>query len=57
VTRVGRKSFDYEMSCYCGKAQRFTTNATLVHIDLDGKPTPLPDSIKQRLIGFTKVLS
>ncbi|MDA7467655.1 acyl-CoA thioesterase [Planktomarina temperata] len=57
VTRVGRKSFDYEISCYCGKAQRFTTNATLVHIDLDGKPTPLPDSIKQRLIGFTKVSS
>ena len=57
VTRVGRKSFDYEMSCYCGKTQRFTTKATLVHIGLDGKPTPLPDSIEQRLIGFTKVSS
>lgn len=57
VTRVGRTSFDYEMSCHCGKTQRFMTNATLVHIDLDGRPTPLPDSIKQRLIDYTKVSS
>ena len=55
VTRVGRASFDYEMSCYCGKIQRFLTNATLVQVDLDGKPTPLQNSIKQRLIDFIKV--
>ncbi|MDE0969640.1 MAG: acyl-CoA thioesterase [Octadecabacter sp.] len=55
VTRVGRASFDYEMSCYCGKIQRFLTNATLVQIDLNGKPTPLQNSIKQRLIDFIKV--
>ena len=55
VTRVGRASFDYEMSCYCGKIQRFLTNATLVQVDLDGKPTPLENSIKQRLIDFIKV--
>ena len=55
VTRVGRASFDYEMSCYCGKVQRFLTNATLVQIDLNGKPTPLQNSIKQRLIDFIKV--
>ena len=57
VTRAGRTSFDYEMKCHCGNEQRFVTNATLVHIDLDGKPTPLPDNIKQRLTDFTKVLS
>ena len=57
VTRVGRASFDYEMSCYCGKIQRFLTNATLVQIDLNGKPTPLQNSIKQRLIDFIKVSS
>ena len=57
VTRVGRASFDYEMSCYCGKIQRFFTNATLVQIDLNGKPTPLQNSIKQRLIDFIKVSS
>ncbi len=57
VTRVGRASFDYEMSCYCGKVQRFLTNATLVQIDLNGKPTPLQNSIKQRLIDFIKVSS
>lgn len=57
VTRVGRASFDYEMSCYCGKIQRFLTNATLVQVDLDGKPTPLENSIKQRLIDFIKVSS
>lgn len=55
VTRVGRASFDYEMSCYCGKIQRFLTNATLVQVDLNGKPTPLQNSIKQRLIDFIKV--
>ena len=57
VTRVGRASFDYEMSCYCGKIQRFLTNATLVQVDLNGKPTPLQNSIKQRLIDFIKVSS
>ncbi len=57
VTRVGRASFDYEMSCYCGKVQRFLTNATLVQVDLNGKPTPLQNSIKQRLIDFIKVSS
>ena len=57
VTRVGRASFDYEMRCYCGKIQRFLTNATLVQIDLNGKPTPLQNSIKQRLIDFIKVSS
>ena len=57
VTRVGRASFDYEMSCYCGKIQRFLTNATLVQIDLNGKPTLLQNSIKQRLIDFIKVSS
>jgi 4-hydroxybenzoyl-CoA thioesterase len=57
VTRIGRTSFNYEMICHCDDEQRFISNATLVQIDLDGRPTPLTDDIKLRLRDFTKVTS
>jgi 4-hydroxybenzoyl-CoA thioesterase len=57
VTRIGKTSFNYEMVCLCGAEQRFITNATLVHIDLNGIPIPLQNDIKLSLKDFTKVSS
>ena len=54
ITRIGGASFDYLMTARCGDELRFQTNATLVHVDNTGKPSAVPESIKQRLRNHMK---
>ena len=57
ITRIGCSSFDYLMTANCAEEQRFKTEATLVHINLKCKPTPIPDAVRLRLRDLIKVNS
>ncbi len=49
VTRLGKTSFNYAMTATCRDETRFTTEGTIVHVNSDGRPTPWPEAIKDRL--------
>jgi len=49
LTRVGRTSMSYWMQARCGDEMRFETEATLVHVDANGRPVPWPDAIRPKL--------
>ena len=57
IGRIGRSSFSYLMTAHCLEEQRFSTEATLVHTNQIGKPTPIPEEIRKRLTKFIKVSS
>ncbi|MDT2034297.1 MAG: hotdog domain-containing protein, partial [Planktomarina sp.] len=57
IGRIGRSSFSYLMTAHCLEEQRFSTEATLVHTNQIGKPTPIPEEIRKRLTKFIKVNS
>lgn len=46
VLRVGRTSLEYEIAVSCGGDLRFRGGATLVRVDLGGKPSPWPDEVR-----------
>lgn len=52
LTRVGRSSADYCMTAHCGDELRFDTRATLVHVELDGKPARWPDALPEKMKPF-----
>jgi 4-hydroxybenzoyl-CoA thioesterase len=54
VKRVGRTSVSYVMQALCESELRFETEATLVYVDKDGKPTVWPERIKQELMRLSK---
>ncbi len=52
ISKVGRSSAGYVMTAYCNGQLRFTTSATLVLVDTDGKPAAWPDALREKLIAF-----
>ena len=49
LTDVGRSSVKLHLETQCEGELRFSANSVLVFIDKNGKSTPWPDSIKQKL--------
>jgi len=49
---IGRTSWSYAMEARCGEQTRFTTEATLVHIDAAGKPCRWPDELRQTISDY-----
>lgn len=49
VTRLGRTSANYRITAHAGDDLRFETRATLVNVGGDGRPTPWPAEIAQKL--------
>lgn len=49
VTRVGRTSLSYRIDATCDDETRFEAAATLVHVNLAGRPSPWPDEVRAKL--------
>ena len=49
IIKVGRTSFSYRITARCEGELRFDTTATLVYVGSDGRPAPLPDTIRYPL--------
>ena len=49
VTEVGRSSMKLNFEAQCEGELRFSANSVLVYIDGNGRSTPWPESIKQKL--------
>lgn len=49
ITRAGRTSLSYVMRASSGGQDRFRTEARLVYVTSDGRPSPWPEPIKTRL--------
>lgn len=49
VERVGRTSMTYRMEARCADEMRFETDATLVHVNSGGRPTPWPEAVRRKL--------
>ena len=54
VLRAGRTSMTYRMTADCGDERRFEAEATIVHVDATGRPTPWPPSIAATLRHLTE---
>lgn len=50
VTRAGRSSLALAFRATCDGDIRFAATSTLVLVDENGRPTPWPDTIKQKLL-------
>ena len=49
VMKLGKTSLTYQMTAHCGEELRFSTEATLVHVGPDGRPTPWPEEVRRRI--------
>lgn len=49
LRRLGDTSLEYRMTASAGDELRFETEATLVHIDRQGRPSPWPETIRDRI--------
>jgi len=49
VIAVGRSSMSYKITTRCNRQTRMLTDATLVHVDNSGKPTPWPAIVTGKL--------
>lgn len=49
TTKVGRTSWQYQLTATCNGTSRFETEATIVHVDAAGKTTPWPDTLHHKL--------
>ena len=49
IVRIGTTSLTYRLTAHAGEELRFETEATLVHIDGQARPTPWPEAIRERL--------
>ncbi|WP_108485392.1 acyl-CoA thioesterase [Oceaniglobus ichthyenteri] len=47
VLRLGNASLDIQLNARAGGEARFTTDATLVYINADGRPVRWPDTLRQ----------
>lgn len=47
--QVGGASWRYAMAGYCTDELRFETEATLVHVNADGRPRAWPDALREKL--------
>ena len=54
ILRIGRTSFGYLMAAHCSDEQRFSTEAILVHTNKEGKPQPIPETVRLHLKKFIK---
>lgn len=50
--RLGNSSLTIQTQATCGDALRFETEATLVYVAQNGRPTPWPDTIHRALLPF-----
>ena len=50
ITRAGRSSLALAFRADCEGQTRLTATSTIVLVDGDGRPTPWPDAIKQKLL-------
>ncbi|MGA1179890.1 MAG: acyl-CoA thioesterase [Marivivens sp.] len=49
ITRVGRSALGYRIDATCDGEKRFEAEATLVHVDGNGKPAAWPKVISEKL--------
>ena len=49
LRRLGNTSLDYRMTAHAGEELRFETEATIVHIDREGRPALWPEAIRHRI--------
>lgn len=49
ISSVGRSSVEYQIIASCADQRRFETTATLVNVNLDGKPTGWPGELGAKL--------
>ncbi|KUP94001.1 acyl-CoA thioesterase [Tritonibacter horizontis] len=49
VLKLGTTSLTYEMTATCDGGLRFRTEATLVYVNTDGRPTPWPAPAKTKI--------
>ena len=49
ILSVGRSSLSYRMTASCDDQLRFDARATLVNVNVDGRPAPWPDAIRTKL--------
>lgn len=49
ILRLGRTSLRYRMTAHKDEEMRFETEATLVHVDSDGRAAPWPETIKESI--------
>lgn len=47
--KPGRTSLKLSITAHCGNELRFSNTTTLVHVNLEGTPTPWPDEIVEIL--------
>ena len=49
TTKVGRTSWQYQLTATCNGTSRFETEASIVHVDAAGETTPWPDTLHHKL--------
>ena len=47
--RMGRSSLDLGFAAWCEDQERFTAEATLVHVDTSGRPAAWPPTLRARI--------
>lgn len=53
VTKLGRSSINFELTCKSGAQTRVTTNITLVHVNGEtGRPMSWPDAARTNIQNF-----
>lgn len=53
LAKIGRTSFDLDITCTCGGETRFKAAATLVYAGLEPlAPLPIPDDLRERMTAF-----
>ena len=49
VLRIGRTSITLEITASCGGELRFRSESVLVHVGPEGRPVPLPETVRAAL--------
>lgn len=55
VSRVGATSLSLALTMNCQGQQRLSTTLVLVNVDLQGKPKPWPESVKEKAAQYLSV--
>lgn len=55
VSRVGATSLTLALVMSCQGQQRLSTTLVLVNVDMQGKPKPWPDTVKEKATHYLKV--
>lgn len=52
ITKLGRTSAQYHFTAHCDKELRIETTATLVNVNVEGRPKPWSDDLRTKLAEF-----